>query len=131
MTWLFKPSAAMNVRVHVSFELQFHLGICPGVGLLDHIATLFLVFLRKLHNVFHSLCMLSRFSHILLFATLRIVAHQAPRSMGFARQEHWSGLPYPSPGNPPDSEIEPVSLISLALAGGFFTTSATWEALFP
>ena len=44
MTWLFEPSAAMNVGVRASFELQFYLGICPGVGLLDHIATLFLVF---------------------------------------------------------------------------------------
>ena len=88
-------------------------------------------FLRKLHTVFHSLCILSRFSHILVFATLRIVARQAPLSMGFSRQEYWSGLLYPSPGDLPNSEIEPVSLMSPALAGWFFTTSATWEALFP
>ena len=50
---------------------------------------------------------------------------QAPLSMGFSRQEYWSGLLYPSPWDPPNSGIEPVSLMSPALAGGFFTTSAT------
>ena len=55
------------------------------------------------------------------------VAHQAPLSMGFSRQEYWSGLPCPAPGDLPDPGIKPVSLVSPALAGGFFTTSATWE----
>ena len=49
--------------------------------------------------------------------------------MGFSRQEHWSELPSPSPGDLPNPGIEPVSLTSPALAGGLFTTSATWEAL--
>ena len=52
------------------------------------------------------------------------VAHQAPLSMGFSGQEYWSGLPCPPPGHLP----EPVSLMSPALADGFLTTSATWEA---
>ena len=52
-----------------------------------------------------------------------------PPSMGFSRQEYWSELPYPSPGDLPDSGIEPTSLMSPALAGSFFTASATWEAL--
>ena len=43
------------------------------------------------------------------FATPRTIAHQAPLSMGFPRQEHWSGLPFPSPGDLPDPGIEPVS----------------------
>ena len=47
---------------------------------------------------------------------------------GFSRQKYWSGLPCHSPGDPPYSGIEPMSLSSPALAGGFFTTSATWEA---
>ncbi|ELR52587.1 hypothetical protein M91_18885, partial [Bos mutus] len=50
---------------------------------------------------------------------------QAPLSMGFSRQEYWSGLPFPPPGTLPNPGIEPVSLKSPALAGGFFTTSAT------
>ena len=50
-------------------------------------------------------------------------------SMGFSRQEYWSGLPCPPPGALPDPGIEPASHTSPELAGGFFTTSATWEAL--
>ena len=53
---------------------------------------------------------------------------QASLSMGFSRQEYWSGLPFPSPGDLPNLGIELTFLMSLALAGGFFTTSATWEA---
>ena len=52
---------------------------------------------------------------------------QVPLSMGFSRQEYWSGLPCPPPGDPPDPWIEPTSLTFPALAGGFFTTSVTWE----
>ena len=60
---------------------------------------------------------------------LWMVAHQAPLSMEFSRHVSWSGLPSPSPGDLPDPGIEPVSLASPALAGGFFfTTSTTWEA---
>ena len=50
------------------------------------------------------------------------VACQAPLSMGFSRQEYWSGLPFPPPDDVPDSGIEPTSPVSPALAGGFFTT---------
>ena len=56
-----------------------------------------------------------------------MVAHQAPLSMEFSRQEHWSGLPFPTPGDLRNPGIEPMSLASPALAGGFFTTSANWE----
>ena len=52
--------------------------------------------------------------------------YQASLSMGFSREEYWSGLPFSSPENPPDPGIEPTSLVSPALAGGFFTTSTTW-----
>ena len=67
-------------------------------------------------------------SRVRLFAAPRTVAHHAPPSMGFSRQEYWSGLPFPSPRDLPDPRIEPASLVSHALAGGFCTTSATWEA---
>ena len=56
------------------------------------------------------------------------VAHQAPLSMGFSRQKYWNGLLCPSLRDLPDPGIEPKSLASPALAGGFFTTSTTWEA---
>ena len=62
------------------------------------------------------------------FATSRTVARQVPLCMGFSRQEYWSGLPFPSPVGLPDPGIEAVSLMSPALAGSFFTTSATWES---
>ena len=55
-------------------------------------------------------------------------ARQASLSMGFSRQEYWSGLPCSPPEAIPDPGTEPASLRSPALAGGFFTTSATWEA---
>ena len=61
-------------------------------------------------------------------ATPWTVAHQAPLSLEFSRQEYYSGLPFPSPGDLPYPGIEPMSLVSPALAGGFFITSATWEA---
>ena len=51
------------------------------------------------------------------FVTLWAVAHQAPLSLGFSRQEYWSGFPFPPPGDLPDPGIKPVSP---ALAGGFF-----------
>ena len=73
-------------------------------------------------------CVLSHFSHVWLSVTLWTVACKALLSMGFSRQEHWSGLPCPPLGNLPDPGIEPASLRSLALAGGFFMTSTTWEA---
>ena len=51
--------------------------------------------------------------------TLWTVAHQVPLSMGFSRQEYWSGLLCPPPGDLPDPGLEAVSLKSLALAGRF------------
>ena len=73
-------------------------------------------------------CKLSHFSCVRFFATLWAVAHQAPLSMGFSRQEYLSGLLCPPPRDLPHSGIEPESLTSPALAVGFFTTSTTWEA---
>ena len=55
-------------------------------------------------------CMLTCFSRVWLFATLWTAAHQAPLSMGFSRQEYWSGLPCPPPGDLPDPGIKPLSL---------------------
>ena len=71
-------------------------------------------------------CTLSR---VQLFETPWTVACQPPLSMEYSRQEYWSGIPFPIPGNLPDPGIQPASLGSLALADGFFITNATWEAL--
>ena len=73
-------------------------------------------------------CMLSRLSHVRLFSTLWTVAHQTPLSMGFSRQEYWSGLP----GDLPAPRIEPACLLLLlhwqVSFFFFFNTSATWVA---
>ena len=63
-------------------------------------------------------------SHVQLFATPWTVTCQPPQSMAFSRQEYWSGLPVPAPGDLPDPRTERESP---ELAGGFFLTSATWE----
>ena len=75
------------------------------------------------HLMYIFVCMLSRFSHVQLFATLWTIACQAPLSMGFFWQEYWSGLPCPPPEDLPDPGIEPMSLRSPELADGSFTTS--------
>ena len=61
---------------------------------------------------------------------VKVLAHQAPLSMKFSRQEYWSGLPFPTPGDLPNAGIETTSPAFPILAGVFFTTSATWEAQF-
>ena len=72
--------------------------------------------------------MLSQFSRAQLFATLWTTAHQAAPSMAFSRQDYWSGLPCAPPGDL-QTQGSNLSLIMFpALAGRFFTTSATWKA---
>ena len=80
--------------------------------------------MEKLILRFMDVCMLTHSSCVQFFVTLWTVTRQAPLSMGFSRQEHWSGLSCHPPGNLHDPEIE---LVSPALAGEFFTTSATRE----
>ena len=72
-------------------------------------------------RIFMEVCSLSC---VRLFATPGTVAHQAPLSMEFSRQEYWSGLPFPTPGDLPDPRIEPASLMSPTLESRFFTTSS-------
>ena len=74
------------------------------------------------------LCCAKSLNCVQLFVTLWTVSCQAPQSVGFPRQEYWNGLPFPSPGDLPDPGIRLESLTSPVLVGGFFTTSATWEA---
>ena len=73
--------------------------------------------------------MLLCFSLIQLFATPWTVACQVSLSMEFSRQEHWSGLPFPTPGGHPNLGVKPVSVASPALAGGLYTTGTSWKAL--
>ena len=65
---------------------------------------------------------ISRFHPVQLFAAQWTVPHQAPLSMGFSRQEYWSGLPCPPPEDLPDPGMEPASPLSPALASGYSTT---------
>ena len=82
--------------------------------------------LNKMECVCAGACMLSCFSCVQLFVTPWTIACQALLSVGFFRQEYWSGLPCPPSGDLSDPGIELLSLTSPALVGGFFTTSTTW-----
>ena len=62
-------------------------------------------------------------SHVQFFANPWTVSLQAPLSMGFTRQEYWSGLPFPTPEDLPDPGFEPASLVPPALEGVFFTNA--------
>ena len=66
-------------------------------------------------------CMLSHFSRVQLFVTLWTIARQVSLSMGFSRQEYWSGFLCPPPGDLPNPGIKPACPVAPALAGGFFT----------
>ena len=103
----------------LSVALIFHKQISPLSSLKNWVID---------HDIVNSACVLSHFSCLWLFVTLWTIVCQVPLSMGFFRQENWSGLPCPSPGDLPDPGIKPTSLKSPSLAGEFFTTSATWEA---
>ena len=74
-------------------------------------------------------CVLNCFSRVQVFVTLWTTALQAPLSMGFCRQEYWNGLPFPSPGDPPEPGIKPSSPEAPALAGRFFTTKPLGKPL--
>ena len=67
-------------------------------------------------------------SRVWLFETPWTVAHQDPLSMEFSRQEYWSGLPFPTPGDLPNPRIEPTSFVPPALAGRIFNSCTTWAA---
>ena len=103
--------------LHSSLPSLQHLHVvCVGVCILAHVC-------EFSHKDFVILCLHAQpLSRVLLFATPWIIAHQALPSMGFSRQEYRSGLSFTSPGNLPDPWIEPVSPMSHALAGEFFTT---------
>ena len=86
----------------------------------DHSPTETITSLQAITRYCHCpiVCMLG---HVRLFMTPWTIAHQAPQSMGFPKQEYWSGLPFPPPRYLPDPGIEPESP---ALAGRFFTTES-------
>ena len=101
------------------FQLSHFTVMWPGAKV--SICLCFKVLMCQIAIIMGPLIMLG---HIRPFATLWIVACQAPLSMEFPRQEYWSGLPFPTPGDLPDPGIKPASLMSPALAGEFFNTFA-------
>ena len=117
-----------NMNIFIVFAIS------PTSHLWHHISSaviLKITFIKEFQDSWNvCVCVPCHFSHVQLLVTLWTVTLQDLWSMGFFRQEYWSGLPCPSPGNLPDSWIEFTSFMSSALAGRwFFTTSATWEAL--
>ena len=74
------------------------------------------------------MCVLSHFCRVQLLTILWTVVPRAPLSVGFSRQAYWCGLPCSPPGDLSDPGMEPTTLTSPALAGGFFITSPTWKA---
>ena len=114
--WSFKVH---YINFFLKFQIHFREGIIVCVAFGDYIQR------RQITNM---LWVLSHFSCVWLFVTPWIVVHQAPQSMGFSRKEYWGELPWPPSGDLSHPGIKPTSLTSPVLAGGFFTTCATYEA---
>ena len=135
MTWPLKPCSIISASSHLSSPSQglprlkeraYTLTSWWGVPVSERphkIRNIAVVIFG--HTIFHrptySVCMLSHFSHVQLFATPWTVAHQSSLSMGFSGQEYLNGLPFSLPGDFPHPGTEPTSLTSPALAGRFFT----------
>ncbi|CAI9174019.1 unnamed protein product [Rangifer tarandus platyrhynchus] len=77
------------------------------------------------------LIVVQSFSCVQLCVTLWTVAYQTPLSMAFSRQEYWSGLSFPPPGDLPNPRIEPRSPVSHAFSGRFFTTEIPGKPIYP
>ena len=104
--------------------------ICTYAYIHTHIDTLTYVYIHVCTHMHIHVCMYIHMcvcvcvpSHVQFFVTLWPEACQALLSMEFSRQEDWSGLPFSTPGDLPKPGIEPASLVTLALAGGFFTAA--------
>ena len=104
------PSPSPKLILVSSLHIYLFLGTqpCSALSQLQRYLTL-TVSLILLLPVCRCVLNLNHFNHVPLFATLWTIAHQAPLSMRFSRQEHWSGLPCPPAGDPPHPGIEPKS----------------------
>jgi len=129
LSWAAGPRDGSLIHVPSFPRSLLHLSILSGITFQAVYLHLNICLWVCLHSFI--ICMLvcaKLLGWVWLFVILWTVAWQAPLAIEFSRQEYWSGLSCPPPGDPPDPGIEPTSLTSPALAGGFFTTSATWEA---
>ena len=105
--------------------LCFRVFLIPWSGILGQIVTQF-------NHLTACLCVCAcaqSLSPVWFFVAPWTEAWQAPLSLELSREEYWSGVPFPTPEDLPDPGIKLTSFVSPALAGEFFTTSATWEAL--
>ena len=103
----------MDIKIHISF---FYILIYRSYCAITNLFPNWIHFIHRLFTpIFKLVCTLSHFGCVQLFATTWMLAHQAPLTMGFSRQEYWSGLPFLPPGDLPDPGTEPTSLESPAL----------------
>ena len=131
MLWVSSVSA-----VYFQFQWLYFLFLDMLIFFTPNMLSYFYIcfLLTQLSFTFKNYCVSFRrgvcvLSHVWLFAALWTVTCQASLPMEFSRQEYWSGVPFLTAGDLPDPGIKPESLVSPALAGGFFTFRATWEAL--
>ena len=107
------------VYIYTHMCIYVHIHICVHIYIHTHTYTPMYMYT----HIYCCGCLVTKSCPTLV--TPWFIAHQAPLPMGFPRQEYWSGLPFPSPGDLPSPGIEPASP---ALTGGFSTNSTTWEA---
>ena len=116
------------LRTWVLIELNTSLSLLPTLSKHSEFDCWYIPFMKLLSCAvdISGLCcaILSHFSHVWLFVTLWTVAHQVPLSMGFSRQEYWSGLPCPPPADLPSPGIEPASPIPPALQADSLPTES-------
>ena len=120
-----------SVLVHKSALLTHHCHPDPMVCSRDnswHCA--FCKFWQMYNDYIYHCCCTLLLSCVWLFVTQWTIAHPAPLSLEFSRQEYWSGLPCPPPGNLPNPGMEPRSPVSPALAGAFFTAEPPGKPLY-
>ena len=127
-SYLFVSISTLSQHKSLSLSLSIYIYISTSILIYAYISICLYTYFSIIYVDHACVCVLSHCSSVQLFVASWTIACQAPLSIGFSRQEHWSGLPCPSPGDLLDPVIEPVSLTSPELAGRFFTTSATWEA---
>ena len=117
------PEASVDLASAILYIIQTVYSLCFYACLLSFSID----FLSLVHDMVCAY-VLSHFSPVCLFVTLRTVLHQAPLSMEFSRQEYWSGLPCPPPEDLPNPVIEPTSLRNSLIGRWVLYHQHHWEA---
>ena len=127
---IFIPRSSLSASAHIWHRLAF-LVLDFSENLLNFpLCLYFLLLAGSLSYCWHTMKVVHAYvvSLVWLFVIPWTIVCQTPLSMGFSRQEYWSRLPFPPPGDLINPGIKPMSLVSPALADGFFTTNGDWEA---